>query len=207
GETLTSSARIPLWPAALVVGLKPDAWALTKEKVKFQAVALDLSGNPVRGARLNVDLFERKTFSHRKRLLGGFYAYESGAEIKRVQSVCQGETDAKGLLFCEFASPVSGEVLVEVRGKDDTGNLAVANSSIWIAGKSEWWFEASNDDRMDVLPEKKRYEPGEKAVFQVRMPFREATALVTVEREGVMDVFVQKLSGKSPVVEVPIRAN
>ena len=39
------------------------------------------------------------------------------------------------------------------------------------------------------------------------MPFREATALVTVEREGVMDVFVQKLSGKSPVVEVPIRGN
>ena len=207
GETLTSSARIPLWPAALVVGLKPDAWALTKDKVKFQAVALDLSGNPMTGARLNVDLFERKTFSHRKRLLGGFYAYESGAEIKRVQSVCQGETDAKGLLFCEFASPVSGEVLVEVRAKDEAGNLAVANSSIWIAGKSEWWFEASNDDRMDVLPEKKRYEPGEKAVFQVRMPFREATALVTVEREGVMDVFVQKLSGKSPVVEVPIRAN
>jgi hypothetical protein len=62
GETLTSSARIPLWPAALVVGLKPDAWALTKDKVKFQAVALDLSGNPVTGAHLSVDLFERKTF-------------------------------------------------------------------------------------------------------------------------------------------------
>ena len=53
----------------------------------------------------------------------------------------------------------------------------------------------SNDDRMDVLPEKKRYEPGDQAVFQVRMPFRKATALVTVEREGVMDAFVTDLSG------------
>jgi len=33
-------------------------------------------------------------------------------------------------------------------------------------------------DRIDLLPEKKRYEPGETAIFQVRMPFREATALV-----------------------------
>ena len=55
--------------------------------------------------------------------------------------------------------------------------------------------------------EQKRYEPGEKAVFQVRMPFRKATALVTVEREGVMDAFVTELSGKSPVVEVPVRGN
>ncbi len=60
-------------------------------------------------------------------------------------------------------------------------------------------------DRIDLLPEKKRYEPGETAIFQVRMPFREATALVTVEREGVMEAWVQKISGKKPVVEVPIK--
>ncbi len=94
-----------------------------------------------------------------------------------------------------------------MRAADGAGNVAVANSSVWVAGKGEWWFDASNDDRMDVLPEKKRYEPGEKAVFQVRMPFREATALVTVEREGVMDVVRHQLSGKSPVVEVPMRGN
>ena len=36
------------------------------------------------------------------------------------------------------------------------------------------------------------------------MPFREATALVTVEREGVLSSFVTELSGKDPVVEVPM---
>ena len=95
----------------------------------------------------------------------------------------------KGLLFCEFASPVSGEILLEARATDAArqrrGRPAAACG--WRAA-AEWWFDVSNDDRMDVLPERKRYEPGEKAVFQVRMPFRKATALVTVEREGVMDV-------------------
>jgi len=207
GEVLATGTRIPLWPAGLVVGLKPDSWALSKDKVKFQAVALDLMGKPVAGQRLTVDLFERKTFSHRKRLLGGFYAYQSGAEVKRLARVCEGEADAKGLLFCEFVSPVSGELLVEVRSADAGGNVAVANSSVWVAGPGEWWFDVSNDDRMDVLPERKRYEPGESAVFQVRMPFRAATALVTVEREGVMDVQVVPLSGKEPVVKVPVRGN
>jgi hypothetical protein len=207
GEVLTAGTRIPLWPAEVVVGLKPDSWALSKDKVKFQAIALDLAGKPVGGKRLTVDLFERKTFSHRKRLLGGFYAYQSGAEVKRLERACEGETDAKGLLFCEFASPISGELVVEVRTADAGGNVAVANSSVWVAGAGEWWFDVSNDDRMDVLPERKRYEPGETAVFQVRMPFRAATALVTVEREGVMDVQVVPLSGKEPVVKVPVRGN
>jgi len=37
------------------------------------------------------------------------------------------------------------------------------------------------------------------------MPFREATALVTVEREGVMDSYVMPISGKSPIVEIPVK--
>jgi hypothetical protein len=207
GEVLTTSARIPVWPAALVLGLKPDSWALSKDKIKFQALALDFAGKPLRDVRVTLALFERKTFSHRKRLLGGFYAYQSGAEVQRVKSVCEGATDAKGLLFCEFASPVSGEVLIEARARDAAGNQAATHRSAWVAGSGEWWFDVSNDDRMDVLPERKRYEPGAKAVFQVRMPFRKASALVTVEREGVMDAFVQELSGKAPVVEVPVRWN
>ena len=207
GEILTASTHIPVWPAQIVVGLKADSWALSKDKVKFQVVALDLAGKPLKGVALKLDLFERRTFSHRKRLIGGFYAYESGTEVKRVRTVCNGQSDDKGRLFCEFASPVSGEIVVEASARDAARNLAAANTSVWVAGSGDWWFEVSNDDRMDVLPEKKRYEPGETAVFQVRMPFRKASALVTIEREGVMDAFVTELSGKSPTVEVPIRGN
>ena len=55
-----------------------------------------------------------------------------------------------------------------------------------------------------MLPEKKRYEPGETARLQVRMPFREATALVAVEREGVIATQVVTLRGDDPTVELKI---
>lgn len=207
GEILTASRRIALWPAALVLGIKPDSWARAKDSVKLQIVALDVAGRAQAGVKIAVDLFERKTFAHRKRLLGGFYAYESGAEVKRVDTVCEGETDARGLLFCEFASPLSGELIVQARGTDASANPSVTQTTLWVAGEEDWWFEASNDDRMDVIPERKHYQPGEKAVFQVRMPFRSATALVSVEREGVMESFVTTLSGKAPVIEVPMKGN
>jgi hypothetical protein len=57
---------------------------------------------------------------------------------------------------------------------------------------------------MDLLPDRLRYEPGDVAFLQVQMPFRAATALVTVEREGVAEAFVKKLSGKAPWVSIPI---
>ena len=180
---------------------------MSKETFKFHTAVVDLTGKPMEGVRVKVDLLQRKTYTHRKRLVGGFYAYEHSTEIKKVGSLCEGTTDSKGLLICDVRSPVSGNVILQADILDDRGNRSVAHRDVWIAGKEEWWFEAGDHDRIDLLPERKRYEPGEKATFQVRMPFREATALVTVEREGVMEAWVQKLSGKNPVLEVPIKGN
>ncbi|TRZ48652.1 alpha-2-macroglobulin, partial [bacterium] len=207
GEVQTVSSRIPLWSSKLLVGIEPDAWVATRDAFKFHVLVVDLSGKPMQGRSVTAELFERKMYSHRKRLLGGFYAYEHATEIKKVARICDGKTDAKGLLICESRSPVSGNVIIQARVHDDDANESVAHRDIWIADKGEWWFQVSDNDRIDLLPEQKHYEPGDTARFQVRMPFREATALVTVEREGIMETFIKKLSGKMPMIEVPIKGN
>ncbi|MBP2679985.1 MAG: alpha-2-macroglobulin domain protein 2, partial [Deltaproteobacteria bacterium] len=205
GEIQAVSTRVPLWPSRVLLGIKPDSWAASKEAFKFHIAALDLSGAPVKDAAVAVDLFQRKSYTHRKRLLGGVYAYEHTEEIVKIGALCKGATDKLGLLACETKSPVSGNVILQASAADAEGNASFAHRDVWVAGKDDWWFDVSSQDRIDLLPEKRRYEPGETAVFQVRMPFREATALVTVEREGIADVYVRKLSGKSPVVEIPVK--
>lgn len=207
GETLAASSHFPLWPSRVVLGLKPDSWAVSKDKLKFQVLALDTSGKPLADVSVNVDLLQQKSYSHRKRLIGGFYAYQHKTEIKKLAEICQGKTDEKGYLHCETHTDTAGNLILRARAADVAGNASWVHQDIWVAGKEDWWFDASNDDRMDVLPERKRYEPGDIATFQVRMPFREATALVTVEREGVIDAFVQPISGKEPIVKLPIKPN
>jgi alpha-2-macroglobulin len=207
GETLTAATRIALWPSRVLVGLKPDGWAASRDKLRFQAMAVDLAGRPVAGVAIRVDLFQRNSYSHRKRLIGGFYAYEHYSENRRVGAFCSGVTDARGLVFCEGKSPVSGNLVLRAQASDRQGNPSHANREVWVAGSEDWWFEARDSDRMDVIPERKRYEPGETAVFQVRMPFREATALITVEREGLLETFVQPLTGKAPVIRLPLRGH
>ncbi|KQV85105.1 alpha-2-macroglobulin [Massilia sp. Root351] len=207
GETLSSATTIALWPSNYVIGIKPDNWVLSKTALKFQVAVLDTQGKPVAGAPVDVDFFQRLNYSHRRRLVGGFYAYENNSEIKALGKACEGKTDAKGLLICEVAAPEAGNLILRARTQDGEQRAAVTSRETWVADGDAWWFKASDDDRIDLLPERKRYEPGETASFQLRMPFREATALVTVEREGILDTYVKHLSGASPVFSIPVKPN
>jgi hypothetical protein len=109
GETLTASTRVALWPASIVLGLKPDSWVASKDKLKFTVVAVDLAGKPVAGVRVRTDAFKRESYSHRRRLIGGFYAYEHGYDTTRVGDLCTGTTDSLGLLDLRDASPGDGQ--------------------------------------------------------------------------------------------------
>jgi len=204
GQQQTVSQTVPLWPAAVVVGLRSTSWGREVGPSTLQAVALDLHGKPVAGQSITIQGRLRQTISSRKRMVGGFYAYDNRLELKDLGTLCHGTTDAQGLLPCEVNLSQVGETELIARAADSAGRKAEAAVSVWVTAKGELWFEQDNDDRMDVLADKRAYEPGETAHLQVRMPFRLATALVSVEREGLIDTSVQTLSGKNPTVDVKI---
>lgn len=204
GEVQTASARIALWPSAVVLGVKTGAWASQRGKVKFQVVALDTAGKPLAGQKVEVRGRHTQYISTRKRMVGGFYAYDNRTEVKELGALCSGQSDARGLVLCEAELGTPGQVELIARASDAAGLAVQAATSVWVTRQGELWFAQDNDDRIDVLPEKKAYEPGETARLQVRMPYREATALVSVEREGIVDTRVITLRGDDPTFELTI---
>jgi uncharacterized protein YfaS (alpha-2-macroglobulin family) len=204
GEIQTVATTLPVWPAAVLPGIRTGAWASERGKVKFTVVALDTEGKPVASQALDVQARATRIVSSRKRLVGGFYAYDNRSETEDLGIVCSGRSDARGLLACEAELDKAGQVELVASAKDSAGRVAQSAATVWITGRDELWFAQGNDDRIDVLPEKRRVEPGETARFQVRMPFREATALVSVEREGVVSSQVMTLRGRDPTVELKL---
>ncbi len=202
GEMLTASHQIPLYPSAVQLGIKTDGWMMKQDDLRLKFIALDPDGKPVKGRKVSVAVYSRQILTARRRLIGGFYAYDNQMKTTKLDASCSDTTDAQGLASCQLSPDVSGEVYVVATTKDSAGNVARATRSVWLAGDDDWWFGGDNGDRMDVIPEKTEYKAGETARFQVRMPFRSAHALVTVEREGVLSSYVTELSGKDPVVEV-----
>jgi uncharacterized protein YfaS (alpha-2-macroglobulin family) len=205
GEVQTIRSVSTLWPAAVVAGIKTEGWVSASQKIKFQALALDLSGKPAAGVPLEVKAVARIVTTSRKRMVGGFYTYDNKTDIKDLGQVCSGKSDSRGLLLCEARLGEPGEVELVVTAKDKDGNTIQAASSVYVTKQGELWFGGENHDRMDVLPEKKSYQPGETAKFQVRMPFRFATALVAIEREGIIETQVVQLNGQDPTIQLQVK--
>lgn len=207
GAAQTVSSTITLWPSRRLVGIKPDGWVASRERVRAQVAVVDVTGRPLAGIPVAVDVFENRVYSIRKRLVGGFYGYDHVEETKPRGRLCAGVTGPKGIFICEGKPAAEGNLALQATARDEQGRAAFGTGEVWVAGSADWWFRSQDNDRIDLLPEKKKYEPGDVARLQVRMPFRKATALVTTEREGVIDASVVTLSGKEPVIEVPVRAN
>ncbi|MBK6471513.1 MAG: alpha-2-macroglobulin [Betaproteobacteria bacterium] len=206
GEVQTVAQRLRLWPAAVVVGLRVPGWTAARGDAGLTAVVLSNDGKPMKDRAVEVSGRLHQTFSARKRIVGGFYAYDNRHEVRELGVLCSGKTDALGRLRCDVKLDAAGEVELIARTRDDAGRESVAASSVWVSGRGEWWFSQDNDDRIDVLPESREVEPGQTARLQVRMPYRQAMALVTVEREGLIDARVVQLTGREPVIELPIPA-
>ncbi|MFC4199941.1 alpha-2-macroglobulin family protein [Candidimonas humi] len=206
GEIQTLSQTVPVWPAAVLAGIRADDWVQAGKPVGVRTVALDTAGRPQAGAAITVQARRIMTYSARKRMVGGYYSYDNHTEVQQLGTVCQGKTDARGEFRCSAQVKGPGSIELVASVTDAQGRVARAGASTWVLGADELWFGGQNDDRIDIIPEKKSYRPGETASFQVRMPFREATALVAVEREGVLDTRVVHLQGNNPTVRLPVQA-
>lgn len=204
GETRSAAARVPLYPSKVLVGVQPDNWVQAKARQRFRIYAVDAAGKPLAGVPVQGRLFQRDWHSYRKRVIGGFYAYDHAEEITPLKAECAGVSDDKGLFICETSSAATGTLVLEARAQDADGRASHAQVDVWVP-EGDGWVDASDNDRMDLVPEKRRYDIGETARLRLSMPFESARVLVGVEREGVLDAWVTEVKRDNPVIAVPIK--
>lgn len=206
GAIQTLSQTTVVWPSAVVPGIQADGWMSKGSKNNVKLLALDTQGQPISGQSMTLRGQVRKTLSVRKRLVGGFYSYDNQQQVEDLGQLCKGSTNEQGVLECKIDPKQAGEVVLVAEAVDAAGNKADASTSVWVSGGDRLWFGGENDDRIDLIPAKKVWAPGEEAEFQIRMPFEKATVLVSVEREGVLSYEIMEVSADNPVIKLPVLA-
>jgi hypothetical protein len=93
-----------------------------------------------------------------------------------------------------------GEVELVARAKDEAGRTVEAATSVWVSGAANSGLRRTTTTASTCCP-RSASEPGDTARLQVRMPFRQATALVSVEREGILTRASSRCSGSDPVID------
>ena len=60
GEVQTLRSTQTLWPAGVVAGIKTEGWVSARQKIRFQALALQHNGKPAADAALQVQAVGRR---------------------------------------------------------------------------------------------------------------------------------------------------
>jgi uncharacterized protein YfaS (alpha-2-macroglobulin family) len=211
-RTVSVRSTALVHPAAFYVGLKApsDAFVAAGTPYRAEVVALDPAGVHKAGVKVKVELVERTWNGVALEQPDGTPARSSKAKDVTVGS-CEATTSDR-TAACDVQVPHAGYFIVRATAADDKKNEVRASVAIYGTESSPTVASAAApawpaDDRHGLKLEenKKVYEIGDTAKVILRSPFRDGEALVTVERNGILDRHVVPIHGALPVVEVPVK--
>ena len=197
GQRKTARETVELRPAAIQLAMGADRTQPRLERILVTARGLD--GRVVPGVPVEASVYHSRDSGYR-RLPGGFRGHVRRSESPLL-TTCSGRTDAAGSLACSVPPQAGNSVFVEARGWDEVGNATYTAANI-----RHWPSLAHQRAWLDV-DERRPFAVGETVPIALDLPFADASVLVTVHREGVLDAFVERVSQAHPVIDLPVRRN
>jgi uncharacterized protein YfaS (alpha-2-macroglobulin family) len=88
---------------------------------------------------------------------------------------------------CAFTPAQGGSYIVSFKARDGAGREASTSFYRWAVGRGWVPWGDENQFKMDVIPDRTRYDVGDTATVLLASPFTGAEAWVTVEREGLLE--------------------
>ncbi|MGB8772247.1 MAG: alpha-2-macroglobulin family protein [Candidatus Korobacteraceae bacterium] len=116
----------------------------------------------------------------------------------------QGQTDASGKAQIKLTIPDAGEFRVGVSATTPENRTVETAAFLWAPGESPWWSGPAQE-RVQIVADKKTYQPGDTAHVLIVTSKEPTSVLVTVEGNGLYSGQVIKSSGGSITVDVPIK--
>lgn len=205
GPQVSGRTEIKVHPGDFYLGIGPDEFVgrVGKES-NFNIVSVDWPGEPSPNRPVAVTFYEHAWKCAQEEDEFGNQIWGCAAQDTEVaqDSVT---TDQAGQAVTGFTPQKGGTYKVVASTKDSGGREIRSAAYIWV-GSSEFiaWRQANNN-RLNLVPDRKLYRPGDTAAILIPSPFQGAAkALVTVERGGFYQVEVLDLTSNSTVYQLPI---
>ncbi len=199
-RTVTSTKTATVYADEVFPGIKRmQYFSASGQPARFQLVALN-KNQQVESTSLTVEVFRRVYRSSETRGPGGSSRNETTETLERVKkdSVSTGKTPVE----FSFVPEQAGSYFIVAR----TSSGAFARVPFYVGGSGYGYWGLSQDDRIELIPEQTDYKPGDTARILIQSPYKNATAIVTVEREKVFEQRTVKLTSSAQSIEIPIKS-
>ncbi len=187
------------------IGMKPTNYVAAKGKdARFDIQTVDTNGKPIGKTALSYTLNLVNWNCYQTKDDKGRTIWkcdEIDTEIQRGDLT----TDASGKSQLGFTPPKGGSYRLDAQGKDARGNRVLGQTWLWVSDNSQFVaWEFQNNDRIDLVLDKKQYNIGDTAQVLIQSPYPKATALVTIERGKIISHQLVALDSNSATISVPI---
>ena len=170
--------------------------------VSTALVAVSPAGEPVAGVPITVTLNRVQWHSARRADADGFYTWESERRVTPVASTRV--TSAAEPVPASFTLPEGGSYEILASATDPEGRVSTTEWEFYAEGAGYTAWQRYDHQRIDLVPEKRTWKPGESAKLMIQSPWETATALVTVERERVRSHRTFRLTSTQQTIDIPI---
>jgi alpha-2-macroglobulin len=202
-QVISGRATAIVHGGEFAIGIRPKTTFLqTDSALAFNIVAVSLDGKPLPGQSLGVKIIQRVWNSVRKAETGGRYTWVS-EEADSIRDSSRVTTES-GPLERIFVPKRPGLYYIEAEGKDARGNQILSQSYFYVCGSGYVPWDRPNDDRIELIADKNRYSPGDIAHILVKSPYESAPALISLEREGIIQHYTRRLVGSAPQLDIPV---
>jgi len=203
-QAIAGSGSFVVHAAKVYVGLRAEQTVMREgELAKLEAVLVDLEGERVIDSDVALTLFRRDT-TRKAVESGGRWIFET--ETTEVEVGKCALTSALVPATCELPVGKASTYVVRGEAKDAEGHATRSELQVYVHGKDAVVWD-SVERRVDLVPDRKEYQPGDKATLLVRSPFDTARGVVVVEREGIALELPVVVEGGAATVEIPVDAS
>ena len=204
GKYVSSQAYADYAGVDRFVGLKTKDWIFeTRKPANIDYLVTDELGKPVVGTKVAITIEKQETKAAKVKSAGNSYLTEFTNHWVP-KGGCTGDSQNVSNI-CEFNPKEPGYYRAIASIKDTKGADHSTNIYMYVVGNGHVLWNEPNDYSLEIIPEKSTYKVGDKARYLIKNPYPNAQALITIERYGVIDHFVQTLEGSTPVIEFEIK--
>jgi len=195
-QAQSDSAAVLVHPAELYVGLRSDVlFVEAGDAIAIDAILPEIGGDAVGGRAIEI-VAER---------LEGRWTSEGWEEEAVPAGGCPDLISAAEPVTCQLTLDEGGAYRLRATVRDDAGRANQSALRIWVAGgPPEPRAAMVEEGRVELIPDKDVYAPGDTARILVRAPFAPTEALVSLRRQGLVEVRRQRMTEATTTIEVPI---
>lgn len=204
-QNLFKRTSVLVHPADIYIGAKPLSQQHEQgQPVDIRLVAVTPQGQPAE-TEATAHIYMEQYYSVRKVGLSGRLEWVSDKKVIPLPS--QRVTIGKKGTVLSFVPQQAGSYFIKLTAKDLFGRDVQGGVDVYVSGTSDSYAARRDDDLLPLKQNKNEYKVGQTARVRVQSAYQTARALVTVEREGVLDAWTTTLRGGENVINVPIKSS